>query len=492
MAMEVGGEYLALARKYRPQNFEDVVGQEHVLNALMHSLDSERIHHAYLLTGTRGIGKTTIARIFAKALECRKGVSSHPCGVCDACTAISAGTFPEVIEIDAASQTKVDDTREMLDRAQYQPVDARYKIFIIDEVHMLTTNSFNALLKTLEEPPEYVKFILATTDPHKIPTTVLSRCLQFQLRALNVDEIAGRIHHICSIENIAADSEAVLAIARAARGSMRDALSLCDQGIALGHGKLETATVVAMLGTVGDALVSDILGLLATKDSATPALNNAGAGNATGTAADLATLLTRIRQKSPNYKQLLDELVLVFHDLALYQFLGSGSPLEVFSFSNSMLAQFAPAFTPEQLQLYYQIVLEGVQEYGFASDGRSAFEMTLLRLLAFSPERKKKLFRGENPAGRDLSAAILDGLVGQVRSQTAPAQALGPQGAQSVAQTAPLAPSPFVPQGTPAPQVAAATAAIVPAPASQQSAQQSSNAQWQQELGDLRAMMGNK
>ena len=373
MTTEVGGEYLALARKYRPQNFEDVVGQEHVLKALAHSIDTNRTHHAYLLTGTRGIGKTTIARIFAKALECEKGVSSHPCGECDACKAIIAGVFPDVVEIDAASQTKVDDTRQLLENTQYPPLKARYKIYIIDEVHMLSTSSFNALLKTLEEPPAYVKFILATTDPHKIPSTVLSRCLQFQLRALSLDEISHQLQKVCGLENVKYSQEAIQALARAARGSMRDALSLCDQAIALGHGELEAATVYSMLGTIGDVLITDILGLLSTP----PAAQAASAAQSvpaapTADALDLGAVLKKIREKSPNYKSLLDELLLVFHDLAMYQMLGANTHLEVFSFSTSMLDSFARKFDPQQIQLYYQIVLEGLQEYPYATDGRAA------------------------------------------------------------------------------------------------------------------------
>lgn len=391
MAMQSEVEYLALARKYRPQKFEDVVGQEHVLKALSHSIDAGKMHHAYLLTGTRGIGKTTIARIFAKSLQCKSGdkPTSSPCGKCDACLSIANGVFPDVIEIDAASQTKVEDTRQILENTQYPPMNARYKIYIIDEVHMLTTNSFNALLKTLEEPPAYVKFILATTDPHKIPTTVLSRCLQFPLRALTLDQIKGQLEKICKLENVEYENEALIALARAARGSMRDGLSLCDQAIALGNGKLESANVYSMLGTVGDELTTSILELLSSYDhnyvgSQAEAESN---GQASASCDSFAQLIEQIRNKAPNYKSLLDELVIVFHDIALYQLIGR-SDLEVFSFSKSILENYARRIHPQQIQHYYQIVLEGIQEYQYASDGRSAFEMTLLRLLAFTPEKK--------------------------------------------------------------------------------------------------------
>lgn len=432
MATAVGGEYLALARKYRPQTFADVVGQEHVLKALSHSIDAGRMHHAYLFTGTRGIGKTTIARIFAKALECEQGVSSHPCGQCETCKAIMNGVFPDVVEIDAASQTKVDDTRQLLENTKYPPMNARYKIYIIDEVHMLSTSSFNALLKTLEEPPSYVKFILATTDPHKIPTTVLSRCLQFQLHALTLEQIMAQIQKVCAAENVNCTPEAVRVVARAARGSMRDALSLCDQAIALGQGQLEASTVYAMLGTIGDVLITDIVELL--RSPAAVAFGagagaGAGAANATadvGQVLSLGDLLRKIRQLSPNYKSLLDELLLFLHDLALYQMLGGEADnKELFSFNTSLLQRFVgpvaaqgtqdkqglqdkqgslglidqampSGFKPEQLQLFYQIVLEGIREYADAPDGRAAFEMTLLRLLAFSPLRKSYLGESAN------------------------------------------------------------------------------------------------
>ncbi len=373
--LQESSPYLALARKYRPSNFEDVVGQEHVIAALQHSIDNNRIHHAYLLTGTRGIGKTTIARIIAKCLECEGGISSHPHldgNLCSTCKAISEGTFPDVIEIDGASQTKVDDTRQLLENTQYPPMQGRYKVYIIDEVHMLSQSSFNALLKTLEEPPAYVKFILATTDPQKIPTTVLSRCLQFQLKALSIDEIASQIEKISHKEGFTCESEAAILIARAARGSMRDALSLCDQALALGNGKILRDTVLSMLGTASDELVSDILSLLLVNSNKS-----------------LEEVLLKIRQISPNYKTLLNDLVITFHDLALYQMIGNARSLNVFSIPSTTLDKYAKLLSPKALQLYYQIALQGLEEYKVSNDGATTFEMAILRLLAFTPEKKK-------------------------------------------------------------------------------------------------------
>lgn len=375
MAVETSGQYQALARKYRPQTFDDVVGQEHVVNALKNSIDSQRIHHAYLLTGTRGIGKTTIARIIAKCLECEEGISSNPhehSELCSICSAISEGNFPDVIEIDAASQTKVDDTRALLENTQYPPLQGRFKVYIIDEVHMLSTSSFNALLKTLEEPPSYVKFILATTDPQKIPTTVLSRCLQFQLKSLTIDQIASRIEFIANKESIPCESEAALIIARAAKGSMRDALSLCDQAVALGNGAIRRDTVLSMLGTAGDGFISQVLELLKTNSQV-----------------KLSDVLSSIRAICPNYKSLLDELVQTFHDLALYQMIGGKDALNVFTTPLSILETYSKDLSAQGIQLYYQICLQGLEEYKVAADGASAFEMTVLRMLAFTPEKKK-------------------------------------------------------------------------------------------------------
>ncbi len=366
-------QYQALARKYRPQSFDDVVGQKHVITALRNTIDANRLHHAYLLTGTRGIGKTTIARIIAKCLQCPNGISSHPHKdgeFCEVCDAIAKGSFPDVIEIDAASQTKVDDTRQLLENTRYPPLSGRFKIYIIDEVHMLSISSFNALLKTLEEPPSYVKFILATTDPHKIPVTVLSRCLQFQLKALSQDEIKGQILKICNQEGILCEDAGASLIARAARGSMRDALSLCDQAIALGNGSIKRDGVVDMLGTAGDGIIVNILNLLSSNGEP-----------------DLGALLEEIRKISPNYKNLMDEIVTCFHDLSLYQILGKRS-YNLFSLSDELLDLYAPLFAPETLQTYYQIALQGLEENN-VTEGASAFEMMVLRLLAFTPEKKK-------------------------------------------------------------------------------------------------------
>ncbi len=371
MALKNSGEYEALARKYRPQTFADVVGQKHVISALTNSFNRQQIHHAYLLTGTRGIGKTTIARIMAKCLECQEKITATPCLQCENCREITDGIFPDVIEIDAASQTKVDDTRALLDNAQYPPSRGRYRIYIIDEVHMLSTSSFNALLKTLEEPPAYVKFILATTDPHKIPETVLSRCLQFSLKALTQQEICAQIKLICEKENIVFDDEGVALIARAAHGSMRDALSLCDQAVALGNGFIKGESVRGMLGIIGDGMVTTVLDLLKQ-----------------GSALTVGDVLNQIHALSPDYRNLLNELVTLFHDLAVFKLTG-GTRLEVFTFPLELLNAYAGAFGHDSIQLYYQICLQALEELRFAPDGATAFDMALLRLIAFTPEKKK-------------------------------------------------------------------------------------------------------
>lgn len=364
-------DYIVLARKYRPQNFEDMVGQKHVLAALTNSLSTGRLHHAYLLTGTRGVGKTTIARILAKCFNCESGITAHPCGECETCKAIANGTFPDLIEIDAASRTKVEDTRDLLDNVQYRPSVGRFKIYIIDEVHMLSNSSFNALLKTLEEPPAYVKFILATTDPQKLPVTVVSRCLQFQLKALTVEDIKGQLEHILGLENIAYESEGLIELARAARGSMRDALSLTDQAIALGNGQVTLQGVIDMIGTLDSSYIIELLNLVA---------ENRGD--------KLLEVLKTVASVTPDFDALHTSLAKVFHDIALYQIANTDE--DIYSLRNDIIAQFAKKFSPEELQLYYQIVLEGRRELPFSPDGLSAFEMTMLRLLAFNFKKKVK------------------------------------------------------------------------------------------------------
>ncbi len=357
--------YQVLARKWRPRRFEALVGQEHVVRALTNALREERLHHAYLFTGTRGVGKTTIARILAKALNCERGVTPEPCGECEACREIDEGRFVDLIEVDAASRTKVEDTRELLDNVQYAPTRGRFKVYLIDEVHMLSTHSFNALLKTLEEPPPHVKFLLATTDPQKLPVTVLSRCLQFSLKRLPPDRIAEQIGRILDAEGIAYDPEAAALIARAADGSMRDALSLLDQAIAFGGGVVREAEVRAMLGTVDRERVHALLERLA-------------AGDGPGLMAACAAL----DEQGPDYDAVLAELLGLLHRVALLQMV----PEAAAAFEDrERLQALAGAASPEDVQLWYQIALHGRRDLPQAADPRSGFEMTLLRMLAFRP-----------------------------------------------------------------------------------------------------------
>jgi DNA polymerase-3 subunit gamma/tau len=358
--------YLVLARKWRPRTFDELVGQDHVRRALVNALDSGRIHHAFLFTGTRGVGKTTIARIFAKSLNCERGVSSKPCGECGACKDIDAGRFVDLLEVDAASRTKVDDTRELLDNVQYAPARGRYKVYLIDEVHMLSTHSFNALLKTLEEPPPHVKFLLATTDPQKLPVTVLSRCLQFHLRRLPLAQIQERLAAIATAEKVEAEPAALRAIARAAEGSMRDALSLLDQVLAFGGGRAHENEVRSLLGTLDQRHVEHILSALADKDGA--ALMQCGA---------------QLDERAPDYDQALGELAAALQRMALLQALPDlrGEDEE----QDRVLATLAGRFTPEDLQLLYQIAIMARRDLDFAPDARGGFEMALLRMLAFQP-----------------------------------------------------------------------------------------------------------
>ncbi len=359
--------YLVLARKWRPRSFEELVGQDHVRRALTNALDSGRIHHAFLFTGTRGVGKTTIARIFAKSLNCEKGVSSKPCGECSACRDIDAGRFVDLLEVDAASRTKVDDTRELLDNVQYAPARGRYKVYLIDEVHMLSTHSFNALLKTLEEPPPHVKFLLATTDPQKLPVTVLSRCLQFHLRRLPLQQIQERLAFISEAEKVEFEPAALRAIARGAEGSMRDALSLLDQVLAFGGGRALESEVRALLGTLDRRHVEAILEALAAKDGAA-----------------LMTCVQQLDERAPDYDQALGELAAAIQRMALLQAIPDlrGEDEE----QDQALAALAGRFTPEDLQLLYQIAIMTRRDLDFAPDARGGFEMALLRMLAFRPE----------------------------------------------------------------------------------------------------------
>jgi DNA polymerase-3 subunit gamma/tau len=360
--------YQVLARKWRPRTFNELVGQEHVLRALINALDHDRLHHAFLFTGTRGVGKTTISRILAKSLNCEQGVSSQPCGVCSACTEINEGRFVDLIEVDAASRTKVEDTRELLENVQYAPTRGRYKIYLIDEVHMLSTHSFNALLKTLEEPPPHVKFLLATTDPQKLPVTILSRCLQFNLKRLPLEQIRGHLSHVLSEEGIDFEEAALTQLARAADGSMRDALSLLDQAIAYGSGRVQADEVRAMLGTIEQDHVIDLLRLLA--------------------AADAPGLLQRIAalaEHTPDFGGVLAEFISTLHRIALAQRVPAA--VDDSHGDREAVTELAARLTPEDVQLYYQIALLGRRDLPLAPDPRGGFEMVLLRMLAFRPQQ---------------------------------------------------------------------------------------------------------
>ena len=359
--------YKVLARKWRPGSFTDVVGQQHILQSLSHALDSDRLHHALLFTGTRGVGKTTIARILAKALNCEEGISSTPCGKCASCMAVDEGRFIDLIEVDAASRTKVDDTRELLDNVQYLPTSGRYKVYLIDEVHMLSRSSFNALLKTLEEPPDHVKFLLATTDPQKLPVTVLSRCLQFNLKRLDPDQIKSQLVRILESEKIESENEALDLLARSADGSMRDGLSLLDQAIAFGAGKVVKDDVRKMLGSIEQQYIHALIESLANND--TEAMFQA---------------IDDAADRSPDFIMVLDEMIGSFYQLSLAQM--APVIIEQRSFDRQWLEQTSNKFSAEQLQLNYQICLTGKRDLPLAPDSRTGFEMLMLRLLAFRPD----------------------------------------------------------------------------------------------------------
>jgi DNA polymerase III subunit gamma/tau len=358
--------YTALARKYRPKKFAELVGQEHVRRALVNALSSGRVHHAFLFTGTRGVGKTTIARILAKCLNCETGVTAEPCGVCASCREIDAGRFPDLIEVDAASRTKVDDTRELLDNVQYAPARGRYKVYLIDEVHMLSAHSFNALLKTLEEPPPHVKFLLATTDPQKLPVTVLSRCLQFNLKRLPSADIAAHLRTILAAEGVTFDAAAVALIAHAADGSLRDALSLLDQLIAFGGGRVGEAEARAMLGTVARDHVVRLLELLARGESA-----------------ELLRCAQSLEEFAPDYAQVLDALAGLLVRVGLRQAIAGYEADELYA--PEVLERLAATLSPEDVQLFYQTAIIGRRDLPLAPAPGSGFAMTLLRMLAFRP-----------------------------------------------------------------------------------------------------------
>jgi len=364
--------YQVLARKWRPKQFTEMVGQGHVLKALVNALDDNRLHHAYLFTGTRGVGKTSIARLFAKALNCEQGVSSTPCGSCSACCEIAEGRFVDLIEVDAASRTKVEDTRELLENVQYAPTRGRFKVYLIDEVHMLSKSSFNALLKTLEEPPPHVKFLLATTDPQKLPVTVLSRCLQFNLKNMIPQRIVEHLSSVLTAEQIPFEEAALWLLARSADGSMRDALSLTDQSIAFGAGTINEADVRVMLGTIDLGLVYELLKALVAGDGLA-LMNNV---------ADLA-------QFSPDYHNVLGDIVSLLHRIAIAQTVPAA--LDNSMGDKQQVTELARQLSAEDVQLFYQIALMGRKDLPFVPDAREGLEMTLMRMLAFRPAQSEHL-----------------------------------------------------------------------------------------------------
>ncbi|HFI1932367.1 TPA: DNA polymerase III subunit gamma/tau [Yersinia enterocolitica] len=379
--------YQVLARKWRPKTFADVVGQEHVLTALANGLSLGRIHHAYLFSGTRGVGKTSIARLLAKGLNCETGITATPCGTCANCLEIEQGRFVDLIEIDAASRTKVEDTRELLDNVQYAPARGRFKVYLIDEVHMLSRHSFNALLKTLEEPPAHVKFLLATTDPQKLPVTILSRCLQFHLKVIDVEVIRAQLEKILLAEQISSDARALQLLARAADGSMRDALSLADQAIAMGDGHVTTATVSQMLGTLDDEQPLAIIEALVSADGAR-----------------VMAQLEQAASRGVDWENLLVETLSLLHRIAMVQLLPSMLDNH-YATIEPRLRELARTLSPTDIQLYYQTLLVGRKELAYAPDRRMGVEMTLLRALAFHP---KAIIAEPQRVPVSASAAIAD------------------------------------------------------------------------------------
>ncbi len=399
--------YEVLARRLRPSDFSALVGQEHVVKALSHALDSGRLHHAYLFTGTRGVGKTTIARILAKSLNCEQGVSATPCEQCSVCTEVKENRFIDLIEVDAASRTGVDDTRELLENAQYMPTRGRYKVYLIDEVHMLSIASFNALLKTLEEPPEHVKFLLATTDPKKVPVTVLSRCLQFQLKNLSSQMIADYLSKVLVDEGIEFEPAGVDALAKSAQGSMRDALSLTDQTIAYGQGRLMHADVVGMLGVIGHDEVTALLEAIAE-----------------GSAPSAMQISAQLDERNSDFADVLRGMLEALHEMAVSQAVNAEQTL----------------FAADEVQLYYQIALLGLRDLEIAPDPRSGFEMTLLRMLAFAPKPDSTV----PPRAAQSSSSLGDSAAAAKNPDVSVAEpeSSGPEALQRVAHSTPAAPVP--------------------------------------------------
>ena len=399
--------YEVLARRLRPSDFSALVGQEHVVKALSHALDSGRLHHAYLFTGTRGVGKTTIARILAKSLNCEQGVSATPCEQCSVCTEVKENRFIDLIEVDAASRTGVDDTRELLENAQYMPTRGRYKVYLIDEVHMLSIASFNALLKTLEEPPEHVKFLLATTDPKKVPVTVLSRCLQFQLKNLSSQMIADYLSKVLVDEGIEFEPAGVDALAKSAQGSMRDALSLTDQTIAYGQGRLMHADVVGMLGVIGHDEVTALLEAIAE-----------------GSAPSAMQISAQLDERNSDFADVLRGMLEALHEMAVSQAVNAEQTL----------------FAADEVQLYYQIALLGLRDLEIAPDPRSGFEMTLLRMLAFAPKPDSTI----PPRAAQSSSSLGDSAAAAKNPDVSVAEpeSSAPEALQRVAHSTPAAPAP--------------------------------------------------
>ena len=429
--------YQVLARKWRPRSFREMVGQTHVLKALINALDSQRLHHAYLFTGTRGVGKTTIARIIAKCLNCETGISSTPCGTCSVCREIDEGRFVDLIEVDAASRTKVEDTRELLDNVQYSPSRGRFKVYLIDEVHMLSTSSFNALLKTLEEPPPHVKFLLATTDPQKLPVTVLSRCLQFSLKNMPPERVVEHLTHVLTAENVPFEDDALWLLGRAADGSMRDAMSLTDQAIAFGEGKVLAADVRAMLGTLDHGQVYGVLHALIEGD-----------------ARALIEAVRHLAEQGPDWNGVLSEMLNVLHRVAIAQALPEA--VDNGQGDRERVLQLAQALPAEDVQFYYQMGLIGRRDLPLAPEPRGGFEMVLLRMLAFRPagadDAPKVTLK---PLG--ISQATADSQQNPVAGTAMPAPVVSAPVIAPVAQapvvTAPVEPSPVVPAARVMPDV---------------------------------------